>query len=123
EPDELHAVGRWPGLVELDVAEPPALEGLERDAGPEVAPLGERDRVARLQLREDEGRRCPRAGGKEDGVAAVELAEPGLGLGPRRVAVALVEERPRLPALVVRPDGRAIDVAHPRDCTNPTMGR
>src|SRR5438132_1143579 len=49
EPDELHVCRRRPRLVELDAAEPPALELAEEDAGAVVATLGERDRVAGVQ--------------------------------------------------------------------------
>ena len=46
EPDEVDAVGRRAGLVELDDVQAPAFELAEEDAGSEVGAFGERDRVA-----------------------------------------------------------------------------
>ena len=115
DPDELHAVRRRSGLVELDVAEPPALQRLEGHARAEVAARRERDRVARLQRREHERRRRARAGREQQRRAAVELAQPRLRLRHRRAAVAGVEELPRLAALVVGPDRRPVERLHERN--------
>ncbi len=112
DPDELHAVGRRPRLVELDVAQAPRLERLEGDARAEVAAGRERDRVARLQHREHERGRRARARGVEERRAAVQLAEARLGLDDGRVAVARVEELARLAPLVVGPDGGAVERVH-----------
>ena len=88
EPDELHALRRGPGLIELDVLEAPLAECLECDAGAEIAALGERDRVARLQEREDECSRRAAPGREEQGLPAVELPEPRLRLRDGGAAVA-----------------------------------
>src|SRR5256885_12494836 len=95
EPDELHALGWRTGLVELDVAQAPLRQRLEGDARSEVAPFGERDRVARPEQGEHEGGCRSATRRKEQRVAAVELAEAGFGLGDRRAAVAGVVELPR----------------------------
>ena len=87
EPDELHAFRRRAGLVELDVLEAPLAECLERDAGAEVAALGERDRVPRLQERQDQCGCRAGAGREEQGLAAVELPEPRLRLRDGGAAV------------------------------------
>ena len=122
EPDELDALGRRAGLVELDVAQPPAGERLEGDTGAEVTPLGERDRVAGLEHREHERGRRAAAGGKEQCPAAVELAEAFLGLGDGRAAVPGVIELSGLAPLVVRPDRRAVDGLHAVEPTQAPLG-
>src|SRR5256885_7870794 len=96
EPDELHALGWRTGLVEFDVAQPPLSQRLEGDARSEVAPFGERDRVARPEQGEDEGSRRAATRREEQRASAVELAEAGFGLGERRAAIAGVIELPRL---------------------------
>ena len=122
EPDELDPVRRRPRLVELNDADAPPLEGGERDPSPVVAPAGERDRVARLEQREDERRRRAGAGGEEEGRAAVQLPERGLGGGDGRVAESLVVEVARLAALVVRPHRRAVEGLHRADPTRVPVG-
>ena len=111
EPDELDAVRRRPGLVELDVAHTPLRERLEGAARPEVAALGERDRVARLQQRQDECRRRAGARGKEQRLAALDRAERVLRRRDRRRVVARVVETAGRPVLV-RPDRRAVEIVH-----------
>ena len=96
DPHEVGLGGRCGRLVELDVAEAPALELAERLAGAVVGAGGERDRRARPEKREDERRGRGRARGKEQRVAAVELAEQPLGLLSYRMGVALVVRGPRL---------------------------
>ena len=113
EPDELHAVRRCAGLVELDDVQPPALERREEAAGAEVRAVGERDRRAGLEQRERERGRRARPGREEQRVPAVELAERLLGRDAGRVRVALVVEVARLAALVVRPDRRAVEAHAP----------
>ena len=108
EPDELDAVGRRAGLVELDVLEAPALELAEERRRPVVAALGDRDRVARLQQREDERGRRAGARGEEERLAALELTERALRGDSGRVRVALVVELAGL-AVLVRPQRRAVD--------------
>ena len=90
EPDEVGALRRRPGLVELDELQAPALELLERDRGPEVGAFGERDRLTGRQERQDdaEGRGGSRR--EEQRLAAFELTERTLGRKPVRVGVALV---------------------------------
>ena len=56
DPDEVGARGRWPGLVEQDVLEAPALELREENAGSVVGVLRERDRRAGREQRQDERR-------------------------------------------------------------------
>ena len=109
--DEVGAVRRRPGLVELDVAQAPLLEPGEEAAGPEVGALGEGDRLPRLEQREHQRRDRAGPGGEEERVAALELAERVLGRDPGRVRVALVVEAARL-AAVVRPDRRSVDGLH-----------
>ena len=60
--------------------------------------LGERDLRARPRQREQHGRLGRHAGRVEQRVAALELAEPSLGRGAGRVAVARVVELARSPA-------------------------
>jgi hypothetical protein len=62
EPDELHALGRRPRLVELDVSQTPALEDAEHRRRPEVAALGDRDRVAGAEESKHDARRGAGAG-------------------------------------------------------------
>ena len=49
EPDEVRARRRRPGLVELDEAQPPALQRPEQDRCAVVGAFGERDRLARAR--------------------------------------------------------------------------
>ena len=75
EPDQIGLLGRRAGLVELDEEHAPGLELAKEDAGPVVAALRERDRLAgREQAEHGRGRRG-RPGGEEQRVAAFELAE------------------------------------------------
>ena len=76
---------------------------------PKYAPSASAIVVPGRGEREHHGGRGARPGGVEQRVAALELAEPLLGGGAGRVAVARVEELARLAALVVRPDRRAVD--------------
>ncbi len=115
EPDELDALGRRPGLVELDDAEAPRRERGERDAGAEVSAARQRDRVAGLQQGEDESGRRSGARRKEERGASVELAERGLGGCDSRTAEALVVELASLALLVVRPDRRPVERLHLAD--------
>src|SRR5207302_1885034 len=95
-------------LVELDAAQPPAPELREGRCRPEVGPLRECDRVPGGE--EGEHERCgrPGAGREQEGVSAVELPEPALGLDAGGMAVALVVELAWL-ALAVRPDRGAVE--------------
>ena len=108
QPDEVDSRRRWRGLVELDNGEPPALQEAEEPAGAEVGALGEPDRRAGLELGEHERRHRRRAGGKEEGLAALEIAERPLRLDTGGVPVALVVEVAGL-AVAVPPDRRAVD--------------
>jgi hypothetical protein len=110
QPDEVDATGRRAGLVELDVAESPAAELAEEDAGAEVGALGERDGPSGLQQREDDRGARGGARGEEHGLAAVELTERPLGLRDRRAPVPRVDERAGLPVLV-GPRRRAVEPA------------
>ena len=103
------ALGRRAGLVELDLAEAPALERPRSvTARAVVRARGERDRVARREERERERGRRGRARREEERLAAVEPRERRLGLDAGRVRVALVEEVARL-AVLVRPRRRAVE--------------
>ena len=103
EPDEVGAGRRRARLVELDEAQAPALEQVEELAGSVIGALGERDRPPGLELGKDECGDRGRPRGEEQRLAAVELAEDTLGLGPRRVGETLVVEVAG-PAVSVRPD-------------------
>ena len=108
DPDEVGVGRRRPGLVEEDVAEAPAPELGEGDAGAVVGVLRERDCLAGLEQRERDRGRRGRAGGEEDGLAAVELPERPLGLGAGRMRGARVVEVAHL-AVLVGPDRRAVE--------------
>ena len=58
QPDELDAVGRRPGLVELHVLEAPARELAEERRRPVVAALGDRDVSPGFEQRRARPRRC-----------------------------------------------------------------
>ena len=118
EPHELYALRRRTGLVELDVLQAPALEDPEHRRRPEVAALGNGDRVARAEQPEHDRGRRPGAGREEERLAAVELAERLLRRDSGRMRVALVVELARL-AVLVRPERRAVDrrKSHRPDCT------
>ena len=85
---------------------------------PEVAALGDRDRVARAEQSEHDGGRRAGAGREEERLAAVELTERLLRRDAGRMRVALVVELARL-AVLVRPQRRAVDrrKSHRPDCT------
>ena len=89
--------------------EAPRLELAQEHRGAEVGALGEGDRRPGPREGEQDGGRRRRPGGEEERLAALELAEPGLGGRPGRMPVAGVEELARLAALVVAPDRRAVD--------------
>ena len=108
QPDEVDAVRRRAGLVELDLLDPPARELVEDRAGSVVGAFRERDRLARTQQREHERRRGRGPRGEEQRLASVERSDPCLGLRERRARVARVRERPGLTVLE-RPRGRAVD--------------
>ena len=100
-------VRRRPGLVELDDVHAPGREVVEEHAMAVVRALGERDRAARAQHRQDDGRDRAHPGRVEERVAAVERAEGFLAGDPRRMVGARVREPARL-AVLVRPGRRAV---------------
>ena len=106
EPDQVDAVRRRAGLVELDEAEAPALQGPHEDDGSEVPALRHRDGRPGLERRDR-----ARAGGEEQRRAVLELAQCPLGSDPGRVRVALVVEGARLAAFV-GPDRRSVERLH-----------
>ena len=79
DPDEVGAVGRRSGLVELDVVEPPAAEQRERADRPVVRVLRDRDALPGLEQGEDQRGRRARAGREQQRGATLELPERGLG--------------------------------------------
>ena len=107
-PDEVGVGRRRATLVELDVAQVPALELAEEDARSVIRAFGERDRLPRREQREDEARDRRRARGEEERLAAVELAERVFGFGDHRAREARVRERPGI-AVDVGPRRRAIE--------------
>src|SRR5581483_12159551 len=92
EPDQVDAVGRRPGLVELDALEAPAAELLAHDhAGAEVAAFGERDLPSGLEQCEQQRRRRRRARREEERLAVrrtLERRELPLRRDARRMVVA-----------------------------------
>ena len=90
--------GGGAGLVELDLAEAPARELVEHDAGAVVGAFGERDRLPGREQREHDRRARRRARGEEERLAAVERAELSLGLGERRAREARVVNAPGSPS-------------------------
>ena len=119
EPDELHAVGRRPGLVELHVLEAPARELPEERRRAVVAALGDRDRVARPQERQDDRGRRAGARREEKRLAALELARARarrrLRSGARSAGSRT--RRARRPRTARASSGRAAAVPR-RDCTS-----
>ena len=98
DPDEIDVVGRRAGLVVLDVAEAPALERAEGDAGAVVG-VARRARsfAPGSSMASTSAVVAPAPEGKSTRVPALELRERGLrGRDAGRVAVALVVEAARL---------------------------
>ena len=119
QPDQVGAVGRRAGLVELDVLEPPAAELVHDHAGAEVArprrarPSGPA-RAARAAA--PSRRPSPEANRSACPSGAPSSArELPLGLDSGRVRVARVDELARL-AVDVRPDASPVD-AHRGEVT------
>ena len=110
EPDELDALGRRPGLVELHVLQAPALELAEESRCPVVAAFGDGDRGTGLEQSQDDRRRRSCTGGEEECLAAVELPEDAFGGDAGGVRVALVVELAQL-AVLVRPERRTVERA------------
>src|SRR5439155_27307300 len=81
-----------------------------------VRAFGERDRLAWLELGQDERSDGRRPGGEEQRPAALELAERTLRLDPGRMRVPLVVELAGF-AVPVRPDRRAVERLHGRHST------
>ncbi len=85
QPDQVRALRRRAGLVELDVLQSPAAELVHEHAGPEVPAGRQRDGVARLEQREEQRRRRGRPRGEEERLSIRRALEGGqlpLGLDP-----------------------------------------
>ncbi len=113
EPDEIDAVRRRAGLVELDEPKRPSA----RARGTARTSRSSNLRRARWSgpARQQSERRCrrgSRAGGEEQRVPSVQRAQGALRVYARRMVVARVEELARLP-VPVRPDGRAVERHQP----------
>ena len=114
-------LGRRAGLVELDVADAPALERVEEHAGAVVAALGERDRLAGLeQARAPAPSSAPVPEGKRSASPPSSSPSARSAASAVRVGVALVVQLARL-AVPVGPDRRAVERLHGED-SSPAAG-
>ena len=109
EQDQVDARGRRSRLVVLDHLDPPGPDVVEQLLVPVVGALGEGDRAARRQHRQDDAGDCSHAGGEEQCAAALESAELGLDGDRVRLLGAGVRVSARLACRVVGPGGRAVE--------------
>ena len=96
--DQVGVGGRRARLVVLDHLDPPRPEMVEQLLVAVVGALGERDRAARRQHRQDDPGDGAHPGGEEQRAAAFERAELGLDRDRVRLLGAGVRVRPGSPA-------------------------
>lgn len=95
EPHEVRG-RRWPRLIEGDDLDAPATQlAAKQPHGSPIAAVSNRDLRARAEQREDERGRRPGAGGEQERMPALELAEQSLGLKADGVRQPLVVDRTR----------------------------